>query len=91
MQPQKKFTPEDLLSKVKADSLREQYQEALNSGYWPGVNGDRYVLLEYMEPLSAKSAIQAIQRDEVEALTLNPALKFQWLNELTLVSRRVVE
>tara|TARA_B100000929_G_scaffold287178_2_gene273436 strand:- start:58 stop:324 length:267 start_codon:yes stop_codon:yes gene_type:complete len=87
MQPQMKLNPSDLLLQAKAKDLREHYSEALKGGYWPGVNGDHYTLLEYMDSLSAKSAIHAIHRDEVEALTLNPDLKFQWLNALDLIIR----
>lgn len=91
MQPQMKFNPNELTQQAKARNLRDHYWEALKSGYWPGVKGDKLTLLTSMPQIEAVSAIRAIQRDEVEALTLNPELKFHWLDELKLIARGEAE
>ncbi len=91
MQPQMKLNPDNLAQQAKNRNLRDHYLEALKSSYWPGLNGDKFPLLASMPQIEAVSAIRAIQRDEVEALTLNPELKFDWLDELKLIARGETE
>lgn len=75
------------LHTVTAEDLFEHYRQAFEDHYWPGIEGNKMLLLEYMSPYQAGTIITRIERDEVEALALNPELKKMWLEKLKLLNQ----
>lgn len=76
---------------VQAGDYFSHYQGALEDSYWPGVEGNKMIPLEYMSAPQARQIIQQIGTGQVFGLELNPNLKREWFETLDRVVRHQVK